>query len=40
MVLGIVIIIGIVVAGGLLYVTTDRLDREIRAELISGEERE
>jgi len=33
MVLGIVIIIGIVVAGGLLYFQTDRLDREIRAEL-------
>ncbi len=38
MLLGIVILVGVVVAGGLLYLKTAALDREIEAEL--SEDRE
>jgi hypothetical protein len=38
MLLGIVIIVGVVIAGGLLCLTTGRLDREIEAESLEGRE--
>ncbi|HEY3359022.1 MAG TPA: hypothetical protein VGQ83_37575 [Polyangia bacterium] len=37
--LGFVILLGVVVAGGLLFAQTAHLDREIAAELMEGRER-
>jgi hypothetical protein len=37
--LGVIIILGVILAGGLLYAQTAHLDREIRAELREGGER-